>query len=62
MERQSIRTDKASGIVNDANDWAWETMGNPRYPLELFQRVITVSLETQKIVQGLPALDLREDG
>lgn len=62
MERQSIRTDKASGIVNDANDWARETMGNPRYPLELFQRVITVSLETQKIVQGLPALDLREDG
>ena len=62
MERQAVRTDKASGIVNDANDWAIETMGNPAYPLELFQRVITVSLETQKIVAALPALDIREDG
>jgi len=62
MERQAVRTDKASGIVNDANDWAIETMGNPKYPLELFQRVITVSLETQKIVAALPALDIREDG
>lgn len=58
MERQAVRTDKASGIVNDANDWAIETMNNPRYPLELFQRLITVSLETQKIVNSLPALDI----
>lgn len=58
MERQAVRTDKASGIVNDANDWAIETMGNPKYPLELFQRVVTVSLETQKIVNALPALDI----
>ena len=62
MERQAVRVDKASGIVNDANDWAIETMGDPKYPLELFQRVVTVSLETQKIVAGLPALDIREDG
>lgn len=58
MERQAVRTDKASGIVNDANDWAIETMGNPKYPLELFQRVVTVSLETQKIVNSLPPLDI----
>lgn len=58
MERQAVRTDKASGIVNDANDWAVETMGNPKYPLELFQRVITVSLETQKMVNSLPPLDI----
>ncbi|PHR95345.1 MAG: damage-inducible protein [Oceanobacter sp.] len=58
MERQAVRTDKASGIVNDANDWAIETMGNPRYPLELFQRVVTVSMETQKIVNNLPYLDI----
>ena len=62
MERQAVRVDKASGIVNDANDWAIETMGNPKYPLELFQRVVTVSLETQKIVNALPPLDIREDG
>lgn len=58
MERQAVKTDKASGIVNDANDWAIETMGNPKYPLELFQRVVTVSLETQKIVAALPKLDI----
>lgn len=38
--------------------WATETIGNPRYPLELFLRVITVSLETMKVVRGLPALDI----
>lgn len=58
MERQCVKTDKASGIVNDANDWAIETMNNPKYPLELFQRVVTVSLETQKIVAALPKLDI----
>ena len=58
MERQAVTTDKKSGIVNDANDWAIETMGNAKYPLELLQRVITVSLETMKIVNGLPALDI----
>lgn len=58
VERQCVKTDKASGIVNDANDWAIETMGNPKYPLELFQRVITVSLETVGIVKGLPGLDI----
>ena len=61
MERQSVTTHKDSGITNDANDWAIETMKNARYPLELFLRVITVSLETQKIVNGLPKLDLLKD-
>ncbi len=58
MERQAVTTDKDSGIVNDANLWATETMNNPRYPLELFQRVVTVSLETMKIVNSLPPLDI----
>ncbi len=58
MERQSVKTDKDSGIVNDANDWAIETMNNPRYPMELFLRVITVSIETMKIVNNLPKLDI----
>ena len=58
MERQAVKTHKDSGIVNDANLWATETMGNAKYPLELFQRVVTVSLETMKIVRGLPRLDI----
>lgn len=60
MERQVVKTDKASGIVNDANDYANETMNDPAYPLDLFRRVITVSLETMKIVNALPKLDLPE--
>ncbi|HNX58146.1 MAG TPA: damage-inducible protein, partial [Spirochaetota bacterium] len=58
VERQCVKTDKDSGIVNDANDWAIETMKNPKYPLELFMRVITVSIETMKIVRSLPKLDI----
>lgn len=58
VERQCVKTDKDSGLVNDANLWATETMENPKYPLELFQRVITVSLETMKIVNGLPGLEI----
>jgi predicted helicase len=58
MERQCVKTDKGSGIVNDANRYANETMGDPAYPLLLFQRVITVSLETMKIVRALPKLDI----
>ena len=62
MERQGVSTDKASGIVKDANDYAIETMNDPRYPLSLLLRVITVSLETVRIVKSLPALDIRDDG
>jgi predicted helicase len=58
MERQAVTTDKDSGITNDANLWATETMGNPKYPLELFLRVVTVSLETNRIVAGLPELEI----
>ncbi|MFZ7249949.1 DEAD/DEAH box helicase [Avibacterium avium] len=58
MERQSVKVDKDSGLINDANDWAKETMHNPKYPLELFLRVITVSLRTREIVQSLPKLEI----
>lgn len=61
MERQCFKTDKDSGIVNDANDWAVETMGNPRYPLELLLRVVTVSLETVRIVKLLPKLEIQNE-
>lgn len=58
MERQAVRQDKDSGIVNDANDYANETIGDPRYPFDLLRRVITVSLETMKIVRALPPLEI----
>lgn len=34
MERQAVRVDKDSGIVNDANDYANETVGAPPLPLQ----------------------------
>ena len=58
MERQAVTAHKESGIMNDANLWATETMNDPAYPLKLFQRVITVSLETMKIVRALPRLEI----
>lgn len=58
MERQAVTTDKDSGITNDAILWATETMGNGAYPLELFLRMVTVSLETMKVVNGLPGLEI----
>ena len=57
MERQSISKDKKTGIINDANDFANEVKGNPKYPLEIFQRVITVSLKTLEITKNLPPIE-----
>ena len=61
MELQCIKLDKNSGIVTDANKFALEARNNPKYPLELFQRAITISLETMKIVRSLPDLDIRKN-
>jgi predicted helicase len=58
MERQNVSKDKDSGIINDANLWATETMGDPAYPLNLLLCVITVRLETMKIVEALPKLEI----
>ncbi len=56
MERYAITTDKRSGIKNDPNLWALEHQ-KPRYILDLLLSIISVSLETQKIVQSLPKLE-----
>ncbi|WP_018980974.1 type ISP restriction/modification enzyme [Saccharibacter floricola] len=58
VERQCISTDKKSSITNDANRWAIEEMHNPRYPLELFLKVVTVSLKTMKVVKTLPGVEI----
>ncbi len=61
MERYQITRDKDSGIPNDPNDWAREH-NQPRYILDLLKRVITVSLETMKLVHALPPLNERVGG
>jgi predicted helicase len=55
MERYAVSTHKDSGIVNDANDWASEA-GDERYVLGVLLSVIRVSLETVRVVQGLPGV------
>lgn len=56
IERYAVTTDKDSGIVNNPNDWATEH-DDPAYILNLFKRLVRVSLETVRIVKSLPALD-----
>lgn len=60
IDRYWVKTDKPSGIVNDPNDWSRE-VGDPRYILDLLARVVTVSVETMRIVDALPALIVAED-
>lgn len=57
LERYQVKTDKASGIVNDPNDWGREH-GDPRYIRDLLGRIVTVSLETMRIVDALPGLEV----
>jgi predicted helicase len=52
MERYQVTVDKDSGIKNDPNEWS----DDPRYIVDLIKRIVRVSLETVKIVNGLPAL------
>ena len=51
IDRYRVKTDKRSGIVNDPN-----RRDDPQYIVRLIGKVITVSVETVKIVSSLPDL------
>ena len=51
VDQYRVKVDKRSGIVNDPN-----RDDEPRYIVDLIARVITVSLKTVEIVNGLPSL------
>ena len=51
IDQYQVSTDKRSGITNDPN-----RADDPEYIVRLIGQVITVSLETMKIVKALPAL------
>lgn len=55
MDRYQVTKDKVSAIVDDPNDWCREH-NDPAYILNLLKRVIRVSMETIKIVGGLPSI------
>lgn len=57
IDRYQVKTDSASGIVNDPNDWAREH-DDPRYIIDLIGRVTRVSVDTMRIVDSLPELPL----
>jgi predicted helicase len=52
LERYQVSVHKDSKIRNDPNDWSED----PRYIIDLLKRIVTVSLETLKIVDALPDL------
>ena len=60
IDRYQVRRHKESGIVNDVNDWGLER-GQPDYIPQLVKRIVTVSVETMRIVDGLPPLAEAED-
>lgn len=52
IDRYQVKTDKASGIVNDPNEYS----DDPRYIVDLIEKLIRVSMETKEIVDALPPL------
>jgi predicted helicase len=54
MDRYQVTTDKESGIINDPNQWSDDS----RYIIDLIKRIVRVSMETERILKGLPGLGL----
>ncbi|MAT38978.1 MAG: DNA helicase [Ectothiorhodospiraceae bacterium] len=55
VDQYRVKTDKRSGITNDPN-----RPDDPQYIVRLIKKIVTVSLETMKVVDGLPMLDVEE--
>lgn len=53
IDRYRVTTDSKSGIVNDPNDYS----PDPRYIVDLVERVITVSMRTLDIMDALPPIE-----
>jgi predicted helicase len=53
IDQYQVSTDSRSGITNDPN-----RDDEPDYIVKLIGKVITVSLETQKLIAALPALEI----
>ena len=59
IDRYHVKTDKASGIVNDPNNFLRE-QGHPDAVVDLIKRLVTVSMRTQELLETLPKLDIPE--
>ena len=58
MDQQSLSFNDETNIIDDPNDYSISAVKNFNYQIELIQKVITVSLETQKLIKSLPALKI----
>ena len=56
IDRYHVKTDKASGIVNDPNDFLRE-QGRPDAVVDLIKRLVTVSMRTQELLATLPPFE-----
>ena len=59
IDRYHVKTDKASGIVNDPNDFLRE-QGRPDAVVDLIKRLVTVSMRTQELLATLPPFEVTE--
>ncbi len=57
VDQYRVKTDKRSGITHDPNGYS----DDPKYILKLIERVISVSLRTVDIVEGLSELPFRPE-
>jgi predicted helicase len=57
MDRYKISTHKESQITNDPNDWCKEH-NDPEYIVNLIKRIVTLSIESVKIIDSLPPIDI----
>ena len=53
MDRYQHKVDKDSQITNNPNDWS----DDPNYIVRLLKKVVTVSVESARIIQKLPSLE-----
>lgn len=51
VDQYQVSTDKRSGIINDPN-----REDDKQYIVKLIKKIVTVSLETQRIINALPKI------
>ncbi len=56
IDHYRVKQDKESGIVNDPNGW----FENPRDLVAAIERIVHVSVESTRIIEGLPT-ELTDD-
>jgi hypothetical protein len=59
LDRYQISTHKESQIPNDPNDWR-EEQNNPEYIVNLIKRIVTLSIESIKIIDSMPPINIAD--